>query len=59
MRKNQKTNKKLVKKYLNFAFFVERQEIYSNTSNNSRRKKGKKLIIPVDIIRGNTVFETF
>ena len=36
-------------------FFVERQEINFNTSNNSRRKKGKKLIIPADIIRGNTV----
>ena len=42
------------------CIFVERQDyLIFDTSNNSRRKKGKKLIIPVDIIRGNTVFETF
>ena len=35
MRENQKTNQKSVKKCLNYAFFVEPQEIGFNTSNNS------------------------
>ena len=38
---NQKANHKLVKKCLNYAFFVERQEIIFHTSNNVR-----PLIIP-------------
>ena len=42
MRENEKkTIQKSVKKCLNYAFFVERQESFFNTSNNSRMKKVK------------------
>ena len=61
MRENQKANHKLVKKCLNYAFSVERQEIFFHTSNNVRPliiavvKKLKNLIIPAYINRGFTV----
>ena len=54
-----KANHKMVKKCLNYAFLWSEKKLILNTSNYCRRKKGKKLIIPADIIGGNTLYGFF